>query len=232
MGLDSVINSDKKIIALVALALIGVGFLADFITTIVWFSRIHPVFTHSYSNGKKVYSAVTACWVLSLIGLIVFALLVVFALFVKNLFEKIAGSKMGSLACIAIIGCLALGVFISGVFASSYALKNEKYYGENFKCYGPKGYFYIDEYWVETHEDEMAKLYKLAEKCKYEYNEEYDDYEEICTKTDTLCAAVGAPTLVFGIILMIGVILFIVIAVPNLNDSDNGNSKSEDQNDA
>ncbi|KAK8847270.1 hypothetical protein M9Y10_019856 [Tritrichomonas musculus] len=237
MTLEAILGSEKKMIVLVSLIMIGAGILADFIVTIVWWSRLHPWFSHAAKSGKTVYSALIAAWVFCLISIIVLALLAVFKFFVQSIYEKIGENRLISIIVIAVVSVLSVVIFICTIIPAGFALKNQNIYedGEkyNFKCYE-----YVSEGSIGIYEYFISKY-------GYDYYEtpEYNDFirwsekldSHVMTKNDEwsnyLCAEVGAPALVFSLILLIGVILFFVVAIPVLKgSSDAGGNNSENEN--
>lgn len=242
MGLSDIFSSEKKILAFVGLGLIGAGVFADFITAIVWWSRIHPWLSHGTGDGKTVYSSLIACWVFALLCIIIIAVLLILAFFVKSIFEKISESSLLTIVCISIVGILSFVVAITAIIASSFALKNKTIheYGEsyNIKCYE---YLYDPgvERWVDSQpEDELEDYYKWDSKIREKITKcvrwEYDEYEdyEYCEDreyTNYLCAEVGAPSLIFAIFQIIGIAIFIYVALPFIKGS--GDAKSANEND-
>lgn len=251
LTLEGIFTGGKKLLALISLILIGAGLFADFITNVVWFSRIDPWFMHGLGSCHGTYQSTAVCWFFSLVGLILIALLIIFYFFMKPLFEKITGRAGYTVITIATISCVVIISIISAIVASSYGLKEtysieDSYYGDevavNMKCYA-----YMD---IENSLDAMVswalarnKLksfdkwgQKFMEKAIIEKRECIDDGEyEQCiytTKyTNYLCAEVGAPSLVFAIVQIFGLILFYYTLILNIvgagsNDSINENDEN------
>ena len=91
-NLESIFTGGKKLFTLISLILIGAGLFADFITNVVWFSRIDPWFMHGSGSCPGTYQSTAVCWIFSLVGLILIALLIIFYFFMKPMFEKFAGT--------------------------------------------------------------------------------------------------------------------------------------------
>ena len=125
INLQKLFNGEKKKLAAASIAFLFAGLLADFITTIIWWTRIHPWYGYSKGTSRTTENATISCWIFSLIGLIVLIAYILIGLLVKQLFAKISNGLVGRFCCIA-IGCISICSIISGIVASSFALKNDK----------------------------------------------------------------------------------------------------------
>lgn len=125
MGLDSLF-SDRKTLTIVSMIVIAVGLLGEFIVAIFWWSKLYPWFSHALSDGKTVYQCLTACWVLSLLGLIAIVIFIIFTFFVPSICDNITGNTMILAICIAVVGALSIGSLVSGAYGSSFAVKSPK----------------------------------------------------------------------------------------------------------
>ena len=240
MTLEAILGSEKKTIVIISVILIAAGVLADFIVDIVWWTRIHPWFSYGLKTAKTTYGSLTAAWVFCLVVIIILALMAIFKFFVQSIYEKIGENRLISIVVIGIVSVLSVVIAICSIIPSGYALKQEKEDGANMKCFR---YLAEGMGWVEEH------FYKNYGKYSYEFNDEEDipkevlDYLEWEKKffghalneedeeiTDYYCAAVGAPALVFALILLVGVVLFLVVAVPVLKGSSDGDNNSENEN--
>lgn len=205
MAVEDMFSGCKKIIVLVAMAALLAGFIGDFITTITWWSRIQPWFSHGNDTGKTVYQCILACWILSLIGAILTAFFLLSTLCIKSICSSITGNKIVLAVCFILVGGISVGSIISGGYGSSFALKNpdEKDNDEQ-KCskYIGDGYFSALA-WATAHGkiNDFRKwstdLIKHASK-----GDSYNGY---------LCRDVGAPTMTFVLVQCCAIILWIVI---------------------
>lgn len=247
LTLEGIFTSGKKLLALISLILIGAGLFADFITNVVWFSRIDPWFMHGLGSCPGTYQSTAVCWFFSLVGLILIALLIIFYFFMKPLFEKITGRAGYTVITIATISCVVIISIISAIVASSYGLKetysqDDSYYDDevavNKKCYEAmdiENSYEAMYYWALARNklksfDKWGQ--KFMEKIIIE-KREYIDGEYIYTTkfTNYLCAEVGAPSLVFAIVQIFGLILFYYTLILNIvgagsNDSINENDEN------
>lgn len=116
-------------------------FIGEFITTYVWWSRIHPWYAYGYNSASIVYIALEVNWISSLIVLILFLLyffiyaflkIFITGAFVRRKFNVY--KKLNLIFLISLVIPLYLTASISGIIASSYALKKEKVNGESIKC--------------------------------------------------------------------------------------------------
>ena len=219
MGLDNLF-SDKKTITVIAMIVIGVGLLGDFVASIVWWSRIQPWFSHGLKSGKTVYQCILACWVLSLVGLIAIIIFIIFTFFVSSICDSITGNTLILTICIVIVGAVSVGSIVSGAYGSSFAVKNPFDYAK--KCYEDGDYENPDDDCIEEYLKNKCVIYvsegadgasQWAEK-----NGKEDDLRKwkekyIYTKNKQLCGDVGIPTLVFALVQAIGIIIFIVAIV-------------------
>ena len=213
MSLDEMFNS-KKIFTIISMIVLLVGFIGDFVTGIVWWTRIQPWFSHGYNDSKTVYQCILACWVLSLIGLIALIVFIIFTFFVSSICDSIIGNTIVLIVCIAVIGAISVGSIITGSYGGSFGLKNPKFSEdgeddeENNKCYkyvndGVEG----AQDWLYSHpdkEDDYIKWYYDLLKHMGE-NEDNDDLS-----FSYLCINVGIPTFVFALVQCVAIILFIV----------------------
>lgn len=214
MGLDEMF-SGKKTFTIIAMIVLLIGLIGDFISTIIWWNRIQPWFSHGEKDGKSVYQSLLACWVISLIGVILVIVFLVFTLFVGSICDSITGNTVILVVCIAIVGALSIGSIVSGAYGGSYGLKNpgEKDFDDEDegrtsknKCskyiyYGQLG---ILEY-VLRHPDKEKDFEKWNEDLsKHIVNDNGEvDY-------GYLCADVGLPTFIFAMVQCVAIILFIV----------------------
>ena len=254
MTLEAIFGSEKKILVIVSLIMIAAGVFADFIVDIVWWSRLHPWFAHAEKTGKTTYGSLTAAWVFCLVNIIILALIAIFKFFVQSVYEKIGENRLISIVVIGVVSVLSVVIAICSIIPSGYGLKNTKGEGGfNYKClsYLEDGFQGVCKYLGKKHnaspEIIEGVIYSFID---YE-EEEYIDYlpkdvrdfgkwyrkvyfnffkRDSFKVTDYYCAAVGAPSLVFALVLLVGVILFLVVAVPILKDSSDGGNKSENEN--
>lgn len=239
MTLEAIFGSEKKMIVKISLIMICAGILADFIVSIVWWTRLHPWYSHAIRTGKTVYSSLIASWVFCLVAIIVLALIAIFKFFVQSIYEKIGENRLISIIVIAVVAVLSVVIFICTIIPAGFALKKAKIweYGEsyNLKCYeyiadAAEG---IDRYFESKYGDYEdyyeEKEYEDFQKWERKLNSHV--FTEDDNVTDYLCAAVGAPALVFSLILLVGIILFLVVAVPVLKGSaDAGGNDSANEN--
>ena len=250
MTLEAIFGSEKKILVIVSLIMIAAGVFADFIVDIVWWSRLHPWFAHAEKTGKTTYGSLTAAWVFCLVNIIILALIAIFKFFVQSVYEKIGENRLISIVVIGVVSVLSVVIAICSIIPSGYGLKNTKdERGFNYKCM-----LYLDDGFQGVYKYFGKKYNKSPEDIEYYMNlfiEEEDldlpkdvrDFAKWFRKfyfnfyqmdpfkvTDYYCAAVGAPSLVFALVLLVGVILFLVVAVPILKDSSDGGNKSENEN--
>lgn len=251
LTLEGIFTGGKKLLALISLILIGAGLFADFITNVVWFSRIDPWFMHGLGSCPGTYQSTAVCWFFSLVGLILIALLIIFYFFMKPLFEKITGRAGYTVITIATISCVVIISIISAIVASSYGLREtytikDNIYGDevavNMKCYAYmdiESSYYAMISWAFAR-NKLNSFYKwmvkFSEKAVIEKEECIDDGDyQHCIDTTTyknyLCAEVGAPSLVFAIVQIIGLILFYYTLILNIvgagsNDSINENDEN------
>ena len=299
MGLGAVFES-KKILAIVAVALIAAGLFADFITTVVWFSRINPYFAHGSGKTSQTYGGVVACFVFSAIALLAVIVLVALGLWAKSLFEKISDNNLLSLICVTVIGALCIGNIIAGLVAAAPAVKTKKikeecdyydpethepiYCEKDAQCYESynEGMEHIYQYYcggddenylsraLKSHKKfnnrtlNMLKKFKLVSNRKslksiksgsndiistslqkgknVKGDDEYSggkcfDYlkwgqgfydEKTGNYKPDICTAVGIPTILFSVIEIVGIFLFLIVAIPNLTNGSGGNQSDKE----
>ena len=217
MEFKNFLVENSKILFYLSLILIVTGLAINFIITIIWWSRIQPWLLHSKYSGKFVCLSTLICWFLSLIGFI----FTMFIIFFKKLF-KLEFQQMNftsNLFCI----CVSISVFsllssIFGISASSYALKNEKVSLGKFGKLNNKCYSYILQYstikeWAIKNGKEAEfeiwykKLTNKISNCRSggcDHKNPYNQY---------LCLDIGAPTLVFSIAQIVGVIILMLLTI-------------------
>lgn len=253
MTLEAILGSEKKMIVMVSLIMIAAGVLADFIVDIVWWSRLHPWFAHAEKTGKTTYGSLTAGWVFCLVAIIVLALIAIFKFFVQSLYEKIGENRLISIVVIGVVSVLSLVIVICSIIPSGYALKKKEIEGSNYKClmYTEEGVYGVCKYFGKKYHIDPDEVYSLLDAYAFDYGDFDFDllpkdalkfakwykkytrhyYNEKKDKiTDYYCAEVGAPALVFSLILLIGVVIFLVVAFPVLKGSSDGDNKSENEN--
>lgn len=239
MVLNTLFNQKQRPVAIVSLIVLAVGLIGSFITTIVWWTRIDPWFGKGRGIYRIVYNNVTACWILTLIALVVLAVLVALDLFAKDTFEKLTGSIGGTIGCITVIGVFSLSGLITGAYASSYALDRYHFKMADIEVVEEKlgehlcdGYFTVR--FIELMEEKFMKDEKFM---KY--------YAKIATKAyDTkfwnplqgsmtpilksyMCETVGVPTLIFTMIIGISIIIFFYLIIISAYKGSNEQSDAE-----
>ena len=207
MGLDEMF-SGKKTFTIIAMIVLLIGLIGDFISTIIWWNRIQPWFSHGEKDGKSVYQSLLACWVISLIGVILVIVFLVFTLFVGSICDSITGNTVILVVCIAIVGALSIGSIVSGAYGGSYGLKNP----------GEKDFDDEDE--GRTIKNKCSKYIYYGQLGILEYVLRHPDKEKDLSKhifNDNgevdygyLCADVGLPTFIFAMVQCVAIILFIV----------------------
>lgn len=214
MSLDEMFNG-KKTFTIISMIVLLVGFIGDFVTGIVWWTRIQPWFSHGNNDGKTVYQCILACWVLSLIGLIALIVFIIFTFFVSSLCDSITGNSVILIVCIAVVGAISVGSIVTGAYGGSFGLKNPNFNedededeDESNKCakYLNDGIEGASN-WLFSHpdkEDDYIKWYEDLLKHMGE-NDENDDIS-----FSYLCINVGIPTFVFALVQCVAIILFIV----------------------
>ena len=258
-NLNALFTGPKKNFILISLVILGIGLLADFITNVVWFSRIDPWYRYGSSSMKATYNSTCVCWFFSMIGLIAVAILLMSFFFIKNLFSKISEGTSTSILTIVVITVLSLISLISAFVSASYGLKefySKEYFSRindddddygnynievpmNYKCYSyneEEDYEQIAAY--AFYKNKMNSYYKWQEKIgkkiykEYIYTDEDGDRAYATKYTNYLCSEVGIPSLVFGIVQIIGLCLFYFIIITSLISSDSDKSINEDDNQA
>ena len=210
MSLDEMFNG-KKTFTIISMIVLLVGFIGDFVTGIVWWTRIQSWFSHGNNDGKTVYQCILACWILSLIGLIALIVFIIFTFFVSSICDSITGNSILLIICIAVVGAISVGSIITGSYGGSFGLKNPGYNEddeENNKCSkyvndGVEG----AQNWLFSHpdkEDDYTKWFNNLLKHLGE-NEDNDDLS-----FSYLCINVGIPTFFFALVQCVAIILFIV----------------------
>lgn len=202
MGIDSFLSSDRKK-ASIAMIVIFVGLLADFIVTIVWWDRISIKYgIHAIKEGKLVWNSVVAAWVFSLVGAIFIGLFAVFALFDLPVCDSVTSNSMITMVLTIIGGCLSVASIVTCLIAASHGVvaPTEKNADKNL-CLK---YTLTLQAGVENWSDKNCKeegdckdLQKYFEKIRGK-------------KLSYFCKEVAIPTLVFAIVQFAGLILFIV----------------------
>lgn len=216
MAVEDMFSGCKKIVVLVAMAALLAGFIGDFITTITWWSRIQPWFSHGEKTGKTVYQCILACWILSLIGAILTAFFLLATLCIKSVCGSITGNKVVLAICFILVGGISIGSIVSGGYGSSFALKNpditKNKDEEDFKC---------SKYIMEGGAGALAWAAKQGLKKLDEYRKWAQDLmKDVLNKDDEytgyLCRDVGAPTMTFVLVQCCALILWIVIIILSL----------------
>lgn len=207
MAVEDMFSGCKKIFVLVAMSALLAGFVGDFIVTITWWSRIQPWFGHGEGTGKTVYQCVFACWILSLIGMILTAFFLLSTLCIKSICSSITGNKIAMIICFILVGGVSVGSIISGGYGSSFALKNPKLSAdkEDYKC---------SKYIAEGFSG--ASAWALKNGKMRDYTKWLNDLREDISKKDGgyngyLCRDVGASTLTFVIVQICAIALWLVL---------------------
>ena len=206
-----------KLLVYLSMILIALGLISDFIITIVWWLRIHPWMAHAKQSGKLVYISTFMCWIISLIGFI--SILILFS---KSKYLQLQSKEIAFppwMTYFTIIICLSsLLSSVSGVTASSFALKNEKVSLGKFgklknKCYryilqsNPMKEWAIKKGKEEEFETWYNDLLDKISSCKSSDCDHKNPYKQY------LFYEVGVPTLIFSIIEIIGIILLILLII-------------------
>lgn len=196
-------DKNKKTLQLILLL---IGFIGAFITTIIWWSRIHPWFSHGKSNGKSVYQGLLACWILSLIGAAFTAFLLISNLCLENICNDILSKFYVIMIVLALEFGLSIGVIISGLYLSTYALKNPKYGDEpnDNRClkYISGGFTGASLWAIQNN--------KINDYVKWSTDLAKNSQNDDGTYNGYLCVNVGAPTLTFVIVLFIALVFSII----------------------
>lgn len=199
----------KNLLLIFVFSTFFIGFCGDFITTIIWWNRIHPWFSHGIDEAKTVYQCLNSCWILSFLGAILIIFLFVIFLFLKNIYECIINKKIILFVFIFIIDCISIGSIVSGVYGSTFAIRNPSEKGnEEQKCakYKWKGYLGAT-IWVYNHKEKYEEYWNFFNKLFNNHSEGY------------LCRDVGVSTLVFSLIQCCAIVLFIILIIMILIDS-------------
>lgn len=215
MALDGVFNG-KKIFTIVAMVLLLVGLIGDFIASLIWWNRIQPWFSHAKDEGKTVYQCTLACWVLSLIGVVAVIVFLIFYLFVDSICESITSNNVVLIICIVIVGGISVGSIISGAYGGSFALKNpdddlnfEDIMKVKNKCVK---YFFTASYgineWIMKHMDKYNDYLKWSSDLAKHMVTKDGNY-----KWEYLCINVGIPTFFFALVQCVAIVLFIVAII-------------------
>lgn len=204
MGSDDTEAKDKQNRNTITIVLFLVGYIGVFIPTIIWWSRIHPWFSHGEKDGKAVYQCLFACWILSLAGIALSAFLLISNLFLELVCSRIVDRFYLLVIIFILESAFSIGSIISGSYAVSYALKNPKSNEDsNNKClkyisYGISGastWAYKNNK-IKDFGDWFTKLGKKVLKDNGSYN-------------GYICRDVGASTLTFVIVLCIAFVFLI-----------------------
>lgn len=198
----------KKLLTLFTIFFFLVGFVGDFITTIIWWNRIHPWFSYGIDEGKTVYKCTFSCWILSLIGIILILFLLITFLFFKSLFNFIVETKITLFIFIFVVECVSIGSITFGIFGSKYALRNPSEKGnEDQKCakYKYKGYLGAS-IWVSHHQEKFGEYWTFFDKLFKNHSEGY------------LCRDVGVSTLTFALVQCFAIILSFALLIMFLLD--------------
>lgn len=179
--------------------------IATFISTIIWWLRIHPWFSHGYKSGKTVYISLMSCWISSLILFILFILCFIVLCSVNKIRNNRLKITINIISIIIFI-IFSLSSSISGIVASCYALKNDKIDGKSIKClkYIMEGYQGAND-WVTNQSITKQNNFK-------------DWYSKMLTKaymkngnvSNYYCIEIGIPTLIFSLI-PIAILLYILV---------------------
>lgn len=207
MAVEDLFSGCKKIVVLVAMSALLAGFVGDFITTITWWSRIQPWFSHGNGDGKTVYQCILACWILSLIGLIATAFFLIATLCLSSLCGSITGNKVALAICFILVGGISVGSIVSGAYGGSFALKNPGSDDDEGKCLKYLGEGYAGAWAWAFRNGKMNDFKKW-----------WDDLLKDIGKKDGgysgyLCRDVGAPTLTFALVQCCAIVLWLVIII-------------------
>lgn len=182
---------------------IFVCLLAEFIVSIIWWSRIHPWFAHGYKTGKIVYQCLEICWISSLLLIFFMILGLILYLFLnyktiianKKIidFIRILRSSYSWFLLIAFI-CLSLISIISGIIASTYTWKKGKIDGKSIKCLK-----YIVQGSEGAYDWVVNKSLKEQKKFENWYSKMLKKaYKKNGGITNYYCLEVGIPTFIFA----------------------------------
>ena len=186
------------------------GFIGTLISSMTWWNRIHPWFSHGYDTGKTVYQCLTACWVLSLIGSIAMIFFLISFLCLKSICSKITGGKIPLAIVFIAVGVISIGSIISGAYGSSFALKNPGD-DDDAKCakYIVSGYTGAQAWAAKKGLNKLKEFYEWV-------NDLRKDAMDGNKYTGYLCRDVGASTFTFVFVQMCSIVLFIVILIFSL----------------
>lgn len=243
-NLESIFSEQKKKLTLISLGLLGAGLLADFLTNVVWFSRINPWFRYGEYSLPNVYNATCVCWFFSLVGLIAVVALVICFLYVKKIFNMVSENSATSIIVIVTITILSLISLLAALVSAHYGLKEEYGYMDyrdpvNYKCY--KDFFEMDDELNSlrayislknkyiSYDKWENKIYrKIFKETTYK---DYDGEDHDTVKlTGYLCADVGAPSLVFALVQIFGLCLFYFVVITSICSEETNKSINEDDN--
>lgn len=210
----------KTTLKLILIIVLIVGLVGEFITTLIWWTKIKPWYLHGKGTVKTLYHSVYATWVISLIVIIL--LVLDLALLNKN--ESVDKIVNG-------IYAVSIIPFITSAMCYTYSNQGLSKYVDDIavdiKCYDDllDSLEYI-EAWAELHgkKSDFNKWYKKTESkiIKYKSNGEIDHF------TSYLCKTFGIPTLVFMCLVGVSMLFYsytsINVPLFDIPKSENENS--------
>lgn len=203
------VSKANHIIFIIGVVFNFVGLLGELIISIIWWTRIHPWFSHGEKDGKKVYQCLLACFIFSLVGTAIALFLFISYVIIKRIWNWLE-SRYKFLFFIYVIYFLAmLGSVITSSITCEYGLKNPKINddADKNKClkYIFRGINGASNWALKNGKVvEFTKWINDLNKHAQNDDHQYNGY---------LCYNVGVPTLTFDIIICVGIVIWIFLLI-------------------
>lgn len=208
MGIADIFTGYRKTLTLISMIVILVGLIGSLVISLVWWTRINPWFSHGLNTSYTVYQLTLACWILAIIGIIFVVVLIILSLIATS---DSQGRVILQFILSLFAALVSIGTLICGIYASSFALKsgNEEH---NTKCakYLAEGVIGARNWAISEGIEKLKDFLEWNRNIKKHLFEQGNDS---LAYTDYLCEAVGVTSLVFGIVLICGVLLYIITVI-------------------
>lgn len=195
----------SHIIFIIGIVIQFIGLLGAFIISIIWFTRIHPWFSHGEKDGKKVYQCLIASFVFTIIGTVISLFLFISYVIIKSIWIWLENRRGFLFFIYALYFLVMLGSVVTTSITCEYGLKNPKINDDSNKnkclkyvTYGING----ARKWASKNGKGADFTKWLADLNKHALNDDlqYNGY---------LCYNVGVPTLTFDIVICVGMVLWL-----------------------
>lgn len=116
----------NHIIFIIGIVFQFIGLLGALIVTIIWWTRIHPWFSHGKKDGKKIYQCLIASLVFSVIGAAISLFLYISYAIIKSIWIWLENNFRFLVFIYVLYFLVMLGCVVTTSITCEYGLKNPK----------------------------------------------------------------------------------------------------------